>query len=72
MPKFGPIHRRDLIAALRKAGFEGTYAGGNHEFMVKGQLRLFIPNPHGGEISRDLLARILKQANIRRSEFEEI
>ena len=34
MPIFGPISRRDLIAALRVAGFSGPYSGGKHQFMV--------------------------------------
>lgn len=72
MPAFGPIKRRDLIDALRRLGFEGPYAGGNHQFMVKGQLRLAIPNPHGGDIGGPLLARILRQANISREEWEKL
>jgi UDP-N-acetylmuramyl pentapeptide synthase len=33
-------------------------------------LRLTIPNPHQGEIGKDLLSRILKQAGISREEWE--
>jgi len=36
MPKAGPIKHRDLIRYLRKLGWEGPYAGGKHEYMVKG------------------------------------
>ena len=68
MPPFGPIKRKDLIRALRSLGFEGPYSGGRHQYMVKGELKLYIPNPHGGEISRALLNRILKQGGISRSE----
>jgi len=39
--------------------------------MVKGNLRLTLPNPHQGEISNDLLSRILKQAGISHSEWSE-
>lgn len=35
MPPFGSISRRDLIVALRTAGFEGLYSGGKHQFMVR-------------------------------------
>ena len=30
MPKFGAIKRSELIRCLKKLGFEGPYAGGNH------------------------------------------
>ena len=59
MPVLGPIKRRDLIQALRQLGFDGPYAGGNHQYMVRGERKLYMPNPHGGEISRALLTRIL-------------
>ena len=72
MPSFGSIKRRDLIRALKQAGFEGPHAGGKHEFLIKGNLRLTIPNPHQGEIGKDLLSRILKQAGISREEWEKL
>lgn len=49
MPKFGPIKRKDLIRFLREYGFFGPYSGGKHQFMVKGKLKVRIPNPHKGE-----------------------
>jgi predicted RNA binding protein YcfA (HicA-like mRNA interferase family) len=72
MPPFGPIKRKDLIRNLKLAGFEGPYTGGKHEFLVKGEVRLVMPNPHQGEISRELLARILRQAGISRSKWETL
>jgi len=72
MPLFGPIKRKELVKALKQAGFEGHFAGGKHEFLVKGELRLVLPNPHQGEISRELLARILRQANVSRAEWERL
>jgi len=72
MPPFSSIKRKDLIRALKRAGFEGPFAGGKHEFIVKGILRLTLPNPHQGEIGKDLLARILKQAGISRAEWEKL
>ena len=72
MPAFSSIKRKDLIRALKQAGFEGPHAGGKHEFMVKGNLRLTVPNPHQGEIGKDLLSRILKQAGISREEWEKL
>lgn len=72
MPFFGPISRRDLIAGLRNAGFDGPYSGGKHQFMVRDSLRVRIPNPHQGDISQNLLARILKQAGIDPEEWENL
>ncbi len=37
--------------------------------MQKGTLKLFIPNPHGGDISTGLLAKILRQAGIDRDQW---
>ena len=72
MPAFGPIKRKDLIEFLKQSGFEGPYSGGKHQYMVKGQLKLAIPNPHQGEIGRDLMARILRQAGIEREDWERL
>ena len=72
MPRFGPIARREMIAALRRLGFSGPYSGGKHEFMHRGDVVLTIPNPHRGEIGKELLARILRQAGVSRAEWERV
>ena len=72
MPPFKPISRDNLIRALRKAGFDGPYSGGRHQFMFLGDLTLTLPNPHRGDIGKDLLLRILKQADITREKFEAL
>jgi predicted RNA binding protein YcfA (HicA-like mRNA interferase family) len=70
MPRIGPISRRELVRYLKLLGFEGPYSGGRHQFMTKGDITLRIPNPHEGDIGRDLLIRILRQADVSRSEWE--
>ncbi|MBI5216485.1 MAG: type II toxin-antitoxin system HicA family toxin [Ignavibacteriae bacterium] len=70
MPTFGPVKRKHLIYFLRELGFSGPYAGGKHQYMVRGTIKLALPNPHEGEISRDLLARILRHAGISKEEWE--
>jgi predicted RNA binding protein YcfA (HicA-like mRNA interferase family) len=72
MPPFGPISRGNLVRALRKAGFEGPFEGGKHAFMVRGNLTLSIPNPHRGDIGRDVLSRILRQAGVSREEWDRL
>ena len=72
MPPFGPVKRKALIDYLRELGFDGPHAGGKHQYMVKGQFKVRLPNPHQGDIGRDLLARILRQAEIAREEWERL
>jgi predicted RNA binding protein YcfA (HicA-like mRNA interferase family) len=72
MPPFGPVKRRDLPAYLRKAGFDGPYSGGKHQFMIRNNITLRIPNPHQSDIGIELLSRLLKQANISREEWETL
>ncbi len=72
MPKLGPIKRKDLIHYMRQAGFSGPISGGHHQFLVKGDLRVRIPNPHKSDIGQHLLARILQEAGISKTEWEEL
>ncbi len=72
MPYVGPIKQRDLVHYLRRLGFEGPYSGGKHQFMVKEQLVLRIPNPHRADIGESLLLRILKQAGVSRADWETL
>ena len=72
MPRLAPISRRELIRRLKELGFEGPYTGGRHEFMLRGDRRLILPNPHRGDISVDLLVRLLRQADITREEWRSL
>ena len=72
MPRFGSLSRKDLIRCLRQLGFDGPYSGGKHQFMLKGDLTLRIPNPHQGDIGKELLARLLRQAGIEKDEWEQL
>ncbi len=40
--------------------------------LVKGELKLVIPNPHRGDIGVHLLIKVLRQAGISRDEWEKI
>lgn len=72
MPSKGPIKRSDLIRYLRQLGFMGPKSGGKHEYMLKGKLRLTLPNPHRSDISVGLLTRLLGQAGIAQEEWESL
>jgi predicted RNA binding protein YcfA (HicA-like mRNA interferase family) len=59
MPPFGPIKRKDLIRYLKQFGFEGPYSGGKHQFMVRGDIVIRVPNPHPGIPTRATTAQSL-------------
>ena len=72
MPTFGPIKRPDLIHYLRQLGFEGPYSGSKHQFMQKDDITLWLPNPHRGDIGKGFLGEILRQAGIKKEEWEQL
>jgi predicted RNA binding protein YcfA (HicA-like mRNA interferase family) len=64
MPKIPSASREELIRKLRTFGFAGPFSGGRHSYMKRGQYRQIIPNPHGKDISSELIKEILKQSGI--------
>ena len=72
MPAIRPIKQIELIRFLRKLDFIGPYSGGKHQFMVKGDLRIRIPNPHKKDIGKNLLKLILKEAEISKETWENL
>ena len=72
MPAIKPIKQKVLIRFLRKLDFIGPYSGGKHRFMVKGDLRIRIPNPHKKDIGKNLLKLILKEAEISKETWEKL
>lgn len=66
------ISWRRLIQKFRKLGFIGPYSGGRHLFMVKKELKIHVPNPHRGDISKYLVAEILRQAGISTKDWENM
>ena len=57
---------------MRALGFEGPLSGGRHQFMVREDVVVTIPNPHQADIGIGLLSRVLRQAGISREEWEAI
>jgi len=64
MSRIPACSRGELIRKLRKLGFAGPFPGGKHSYMKRGTYRQIIPNPHGKEISSELVKAIMRQANI--------
>jgi predicted RNA binding protein YcfA (HicA-like mRNA interferase family) len=71
MSKLRPVSHNELVKRLKTFDFEGPYSGGKHLYMMRGNLRLTIPNLHKQNIGVDLLTRILRQAGITREEWIE-
>jgi predicted RNA binding protein YcfA (HicA-like mRNA interferase family) len=63
-PALRAVSRRELIRRLRTLGYDGPYAGAKHQFMVRGDRTVRIPNPHGSDIGAPLLREVLRQAGI--------
>ena len=72
MPTIKPIKQKELIRFLRKLDFIGPYSGGKHQFMVKGDLRIRIPNPHQKDIGKNMLKLILREAAISKETWEKL
>ena len=70
MPRLAPVSWRELVRRLRMLGFEGPLQGGRHPCMVRGDVVVTLPNPHRGDVSVDLLARILSRAGVARDEWQ--
>ena len=68
MPK--NIAWRKLVQKFRRLGFDGPYSGGRHLFMAKDGLKVRIPNPHRGDISKHLIAEILRQVDIAHEDWD--
>lgn len=69
MPKLTPIPQKKFVAKLIQLGFAGPFQEGRHPYMIRDSVVLTIPNPHDGDISVDLLARLLRQAGVSRQEW---
>ena len=69
MSRLTPVSRADLIKRLKKIGFEGPYPGSDHDYMVRGDSFVRIPNPHKREIGVNLLSEILREGRISREEW---
>lgn len=68
--KLVPVSRRELIRRLRILGFNGPFKGSDHDYMVRGETRVIIPNLHQGkDIGIRLLMQVLKEAEIDRDDW---
>ncbi len=68
--KLVPVSRRELIRRSGILGFQGPFKGSDHDYMVRGETRVTIPNLHKGkDIGVRLLIQVLKEAEIDRADW---
>jgi predicted RNA binding protein YcfA (HicA-like mRNA interferase family) len=73
MPPIGPIKTQRPHSVSRGAGgFSDPFSGGKHRFMKGRGKKVRLPNPHHSDLTRGLLLRILRNAGIRRDEWEAL
>jgi len=65
-----PLTLTPPLLLLCQEGTPRDAYGGKHEFMIKGAMKLPIPNPHGrSEISVGKLREILNEIGVSRDEW---
>jgi len=70
MPGINPISKKQLISKLKALSLEGTFKATKHQYLIKGNHKIFITNPHGGkDIGISLLKKIIRQIGITQDEF---
>ncbi len=73
MPKYSAVTGKALIAAFKKAGFLVQRVKGSHHFLRHPDGRTTVVPAHSGEsIGPGLLAKVLRDVDIKRNELEEL
>jgi len=72
MSKLKPITVKKAIKNLIELGFDGPFTCGKHQFMIYEEQILRIPDISKKQITPDLLQRILKQAEIRICDWNNV
>ena len=73
MPKFPRLTGQQVIAALKKAGFEVLRIKGSHHFMSHPDgKRTVVPVHRGETIGPGLMLKIIRDCEMEREEFLEL
>ena len=73
MPKFPSLTGQQVLAALKKAGFEVLRIKDSHHFMSHSDGRRTVVPVHRGEtIGPGLMLKIIRDCDIEREEFLEL
>lgn len=73
MTQLPSINGKELVAALKRAGFEVVRVKGSHHFIRHSDGRSTVVTVHTGEdIGPGLMAKILRDCEISRDQFQEL
>jgi len=71
MSRFPSVTGKDLVGALRRAGFEVVRTRGSHHYLRHPDGRVTVVPVHAGEtLGRGLLAKILRDVELSRDEIQ--
>jgi len=72
LPKLPVVNARELLAALRRAGFVERRQTGSHVILRHPDGRFATVPKHPGDLGTGLLAAILRQAEISAEDFGKL
>ena len=72
MSRLPMVRPREMVAALKRAGFEELHQKGSHLYLFHPQKKRMTTVPfHPGDLDRVLMKKILRQAGISEEEFRK-
>jgi predicted RNA binding protein YcfA (HicA-like mRNA interferase family) len=71
MPRLPVIRAKQVVRALQKAGFVEVRSRGSHMQLKRGNLLVTIPM-HRGDLNRETLRSIMRQAKLTAEELEQL
>lgn len=72
-PRVAQLNAKQIIAALKRAGFEEDHQKGSHVYLYHPEKKLTTTIPvHPGDMKRPLLKKIIKQADLSEDMFRKL
>lgn len=63
------ISWQEMMRKFYRLGYRGPYSKGKHLVVVRGDDMIHVPNPHRGDLSKQLIAEMLRRAGISRDDW---
>ena len=62
--KLKPQKYHEFIAKLRKIGLEGPFSGSKHPYFLFGKIKIIVPNPHGGDVDKSIIKKVINKIGV--------